>query len=94
MELSIKLVPDQRYGTYDEGSQTWTGMMGEVVSGRAQVAIAPLTVTPRRAKDVLFTEPFMSSYQAFIAKKPGKFDSPGSNFKNHRRQSPDHKTPL
>ncbi|XP_063721141.1 probable glutamate receptor isoform X2 [Symsagittifera roscoffensis] len=69
MDLSMKLVADSQYGQQTD-ENTWTGMVGEVMTGKAQVAIAPLTVTTERSKFVSFTKPFMSSYLGFVAKKP------------------------
>lgn len=36
----------------------WTGIMGELVSRRADMAFAPLTITPQRAQVMDFSKPF------------------------------------
>merc|ERR1719474_1636115 len=56
-KYEIKLVDDGKYGSFD-GSK-WNGMMGEVISGTADIALADITMTPMREKHVDFSHPFM-----------------------------------
>jgi len=49
--------PDKRYGQNKGG--TWTGMIGEVISGEADIALADMTITSTREEAVDFTHPFM-----------------------------------
>jgi len=49
--------PDKRYGQYVGG--TWNGMIGEVISGEADIALADMTITSTREEAVDFTHPFM-----------------------------------
>ncbi|XP_078741285.1 glutamate receptor 2-like, partial [Lampetra fluviatilis] len=56
----LNLVPDGRYGRRDPGTRVWQGMVGEVLYGRADLAVAPLTITSERAAVVDFTKPFMT----------------------------------
>ncbi|XP_072033596.1 glutamate receptor 2-like isoform X5 [Amphiura filiformis] len=60
-EFQVELVPDNKYGAPGVYSRIWNGMVGEVVRGKADVAVGPLTVTGSRQKAVDFTYPFMSS---------------------------------
>lgn len=54
----IKLVDDGQYGTEIEPGM-WTGLVGEIVEGRADMAVAPLTMTSSRLSVVQYTVPFM-----------------------------------
>jgi len=56
-KYEIKLVDDGKYGGFD-GSK-WNGMMGEVISGNADIALADITMTAMREKHVDFSHPFM-----------------------------------
>ncbi|KAF2904858.1 hypothetical protein ILUMI_01329 [Ignelater luminosus] len=57
-------------GNYDENSQTWTGVVGDVVSGTAQLGICDLTVTQQRRKYVDFSNHFMTLGISILYKKP------------------------
>jgi len=67
-KYEIKLVDN--YGTYQESHQNWTGLVGEITSGSADLAIADLTVTAERAKAIDFSIPFMSGGITILSKKP------------------------
>ena len=58
------------YGKKDEVTGEWDGMMGEVIRGDADVAIADLAVNSERERDVDFTLPFMSTGISILYKKP------------------------
>jgi ionotropic glutamate receptor len=57
--FKIKLVEDGSNGVYNEISQSWNGIMGEIVSERALFGIGDLTITPARETAVDFSMPFM-----------------------------------
>ncbi|XP_030639394.1 probable glutamate receptor [Chanos chanos] len=65
---NVHLVKDGKYGKIDE-SGSWTGMIGEIVRGEADLAIAPLTVTAAREAAVDMSQPFMQTGLSFIMKK-------------------------
>uniref|UniRef100_A0A8C2KWT6 Si:ch211-251b21.1 n=1 Tax=Cyprinus carpio TaxID=7962 RepID=A0A8C2KWT6_CYPCA len=67
-KYDIKLVKDGRYGTTDD-SGNWNGMIGEVVRGEADIAVAPLTLTAKRETAVDMTKPFMQTGLSFILRK-------------------------
>jgi len=46
----IKPVKDGKYGSKSKASGEWNGMIGELVRGEAEVAIAPLTINSQREK--------------------------------------------
>jgi len=49
--------PDQIYGSYVGGE--WKGMIAEVMSGAADIALADMTITPKREEAVDFSHPFL-----------------------------------
>ena len=53
------------YGSFD-GSR-WSGIVGELVENRADLAVAPLTITAEREQVVDFTKPFMTFGAAVVA---------------------------
>nr|XP_043897852.1 glutamate receptor 1-like isoform X2 [Solea senegalensis] len=68
----LELVGDGKYGSRDPETKTWNGMVGELVYGKADVAVAPLTITLVREKMIDFTKPFMSLGISIMIKKPTK----------------------
>ncbi|XP_064637978.1 glutamate receptor-like isoform X2 [Lineus longissimus] len=68
----IRAVKDGSYGGYDKVNDTWNGMIGELVRGEADLAVAPLTITAAREKVVDFSKPFMSLGISIMIKKPEK----------------------
>ncbi|CAH1402280.1 unnamed protein product [Nezara viridula] len=72
--------------TLANGTRIWSGMIGEVQAGRADLAIADITITRERERDVDFTHPFMNLGISILHRKPSKappdlfsFLSPFSN---------------
>ena len=57
---TINLVADGNYGSYNEKNKTWNGMIGELLSQKADLAVADLTITYERETGVDFTMPFMN----------------------------------
>ncbi|XP_042258053.1 glutamate receptor U1 isoform X2 [Thunnus albacares] len=67
-KYKVQLVRDSSYGRQDE-SGNWNGMIGEVVRGEADLAIAPLTLTAAREKAVGMTKPFMQTGISILLRK-------------------------
>ncbi|KAH8030937.1 hypothetical protein HPB51_012405 [Rhipicephalus microplus] len=69
-------VQDGQYGTFDfvNGStyKRWSGMVGDLVRGVADMIIAPLTITPERSMEIDFTKPFKYQGITILAKKQDK----------------------
>ncbi|KAL9962101.1 hypothetical protein ACROYT_G031173 [Oculina patagonica] len=61
--------PDGLYGGETENG-TWNGMIGELISKRADIAVAAFTITERREKVVDFSVPYMHFTQDLLMKKP------------------------
>uniref|UniRef100_A0A8C8DX99 Glutamate receptor, ionotropic, kainate 4 n=1 Tax=Oryzias sinensis TaxID=183150 RepID=A0A8C8DX99_9TELE len=55
----IRLVGDGLYGV-PGANGTWTGMVGELISRKADLAVAGLTITAEREKVIDFSKPFMT----------------------------------
>uniref|UniRef100_A0A6P7GW10 Glutamate receptor ionotropic, kainate 2-like n=1 Tax=Diabrotica virgifera virgifera TaxID=50390 RepID=A0A6P7GW10_DIAVI len=51
---------DNQHGHFDSLSGKWTGMIADVIDGRADLAISDLTINKERVEPVEFTQPFMS----------------------------------
>jgi len=53
---------DSHYGSLERnnitGKQEWTGLIGELVTARADLIVAPLTINPERAQVMEFSKPF------------------------------------
>jgi len=64
----LHLVKDNRYGAMDS-SGNWNGMIGEVIRGEADLAVASLTLTAVREQFVDMTTPFMQTGIGFILHK-------------------------
>lgn len=78
LKYTVHLVKDNSYGRVDE-SGNWNGMIGEVVKGEADLAVAPLTLTAAREKAVEMTKPFMQTGISILLRKDmseqgGSFD--------------------
>ena len=71
---TIKLVPDGKYGQYNEKKHQWSGMVGELLSEKADLVVADLAITSERAKVIDFTTPFMNTGIALLYKRePNNF---------------------
>ncbi|XP_037738141.1 glutamate receptor ionotropic, kainate 4 isoform X1 [Chelonia mydas] len=73
----IRLVGDGVYGV-PEVNGTWTGMVGELIARKADLAVAGLTITAEREKVIDFSKPFMTLgisilYRVHMGRKPGYF---------------------
>ena len=66
IKVDLYVVKDLKYGDIVDGQ--WNGLIGEIVKGNADMAMAILTVTEERSKYVDFTIPFMEQYTGIITK--------------------------
>ena len=51
---SVHIVADGAYGSYDIKTDTWNGMIGELLSQKADLAVADLTITYEREQVTLW----------------------------------------
>ncbi|XP_041823097.1 glutamate receptor ionotropic, kainate 5-like isoform X3 [Melanotaenia boesemani] len=75
--FKIKLVDDGLYGA-PEPNGSWTGMVGELINRKADLAAAGFTITSEREKVIDFSKPFMTLgisilYRVHLGRKPGYF---------------------
>ncbi|KAM8792423.1 LOW QUALITY PROTEIN: glutamate receptor ionotropic, kainate 5-like, partial [Eudromia elegans] len=73
----LKLVEDGLYGA-PEPNGSWTGMVGELINRKADLAVAAFTITAEREKVIDFSKPFMTLgisilYRVHMGRKPGYF---------------------
>ncbi|GFS04375.1 glutamate receptor [Elysia marginata] len=80
-DYDIHLVYDGKYGT-KQADGSWNGMIGELLSGQADLAIASLTITEVRERFVDFSKPFMDLGTSIMIKKPDKEKGGVFSFKN------------
>uniref|UniRef100_A0A8C7Y293 Glutamate receptor, ionotropic, AMPA 2b n=1 Tax=Oryzias sinensis TaxID=183150 RepID=A0A8C7Y293_9TELE len=71
-KYQLKIVGDGKYGARDAETKIWNGMVGELVYGKADIAVAPLTITLVREEVIDFSKPFMSLGISIMIKKPQK----------------------
>lgn len=64
---------DNEYGA-EQADGRWDGMIGEVLSTKADIAVGPLTINYEREKKVSFTKPFMNMGVSILFKKPTPTD--------------------
>ncbi|XP_047363593.1 glutamate receptor ionotropic, kainate 2-like isoform X4 [Vespa velutina] len=83
---TFEVQTDSVYGSYINKTGKWSGMIGKIMAGRADLAITDLTITSDRESAVDFTMPFMNLGISILFKKPTKatpslfsFLSPFSN---------------
>ena len=50
-------------------NKEWTGVVGEIVSERADMIVAPLTINPERAEYIEFSKPFKYQGITILEKK-------------------------
>ncbi|XP_015783422.1 glutamate receptor ionotropic, kainate 2 [Tetranychus urticae] len=67
----IRLVEDRAYGRRNEKGE-WNGMIRELIDGKADIAVADLTITYERESAVDFTMPFMNLGIGILFRKPKK----------------------
>ncbi|KAK2496687.1 hypothetical protein MC885_006073, partial [Smutsia gigantea] len=64
----IRLVEDGKYGAQDDKGQ-WNGMIKELIDHKADLAVAPLTITHVREKAIDFSKPFMTLGVSILYRK-------------------------
>ncbi|XP_037079168.1 glutamate receptor ionotropic, kainate 2-like [Pollicipes pollicipes] len=69
---TIVVNADGAPGTYNETTGRWNGMIGELLDGKADLAIADLTITSDREAVVDFTMQFMNLGISILYRKPTK----------------------
>jgi hypothetical protein len=79
--FDLALSPDGQFGHYiiknlsntlSGVKKEWTGLIGEIVSERADLIVAPLTINPERAEFIEFSKPFKYQGITILEKKPSR----------------------
>uniref|UniRef100_A0A0A9ZDF8 Glutamate [NMDA] receptor subunit 1 n=2 Tax=Lygus hesperus TaxID=30085 RepID=A0A0A9ZDF8_LYGHE len=75
--FDLALSPDGQFGNYvvknaTGGKKEWTGLIGELVSEKADMIVAPLTINPERAEFIEFSKPFKYQGITILEKKPSR----------------------
>lgn len=72
----LALSPDGQFGHYvlkgQSSKKEWTGLIGELVNERADMIVAPLTISPERAEYIEFSKPFKYQGITILEKKPSR----------------------
>jgi len=72
---TLALSPDGQFGNYILRNKSgvykkeWNGLIGELVSERADMIVAPLTINPERAEFIDFSKPFKYQGITILEKK-------------------------
>ncbi|CAG0921507.1 unnamed protein product, partial [Notodromas monacha] len=71
--FELALGTDGSFGAFEymnkTGKKEWTGLIGELVSERADMIVAPLTINPERAQVIDFSKPFKYQGITILEKK-------------------------
>lgn len=67
LKVNMYVVEDGSYGTLGRDGK-WNGMIGDLVEGKADVALAGLTITESRSRVVNFTLPYLESEMGILVK--------------------------
>ncbi|XP_058885678.1 glutamate receptor ionotropic, kainate 1 isoform X1 [Acipenser ruthenus] len=65
----VKLVSDGKYGAQNDKGE-WNGMVRELIDHKADLAVAPLTITYVREKMIDFSKPFLTLGISILYRKP------------------------
>ncbi|CAJ0596382.1 unnamed protein product [Cylicocyclus nassatus] len=71
---TIHEVKDKAYGIREENGK-WNGMVGELINGEADLAVASLTISYSRSEVIDFTVPYMHLGISILFKKPQKTET-------------------
>ncbi|XP_011690717.1 PREDICTED: glutamate receptor ionotropic, kainate 2-like isoform X2 [Wasmannia auropunctata] len=63
---------DKAYGSFNNVTKKWDGMLGKIIDNKADLAITDLTITAARGNVVDFTNPFMNLGISVLYMKPSR----------------------
>lgn len=78
VELAQALCADMQV-TCEIIAQDWDGIIPGLKAGKYDAIVAAMSITPERAEQVSFTEPYFSNTLVFLAKKDSSFNPNNSN---------------
>jgi ionotropic glutamate receptor len=65
----IYQVEDNKYGVQNDQGE-WNGLVGELIKGKADVALASLTINLSRSKVIDLSKPFLNLGLSILFKRP------------------------
>ena len=78
IEISNAICADMQV-TCEIMAQDWDGIIPGLKAGKYDAIVAAMSVTPERAQQVAFTDPYFSNALVFLAKKDSRFDPSNSS---------------
>lgn len=78
IEIANAICDDMKM-TCDIMAQDWDGIIPGLKAGKYDAIVAAMSVTPERAQQVAFTDPYFSNALVFLAKKDSRFDPASSS---------------
>ncbi len=78
VEIAEALCADMQV-TCEIVAQDWDGIIPGLKAGKYDAIVAAMSVTPERAEQVSFTDPYFSNALVFLAKKDSSFDPSNSS---------------
>ncbi len=78
VELAQALCADMQV-TCEIVAQDWDGIIPGLKAGKYDAIVAAMSITPERAEQVSFTDPYFSNTLVFLAKQESDFDPDNSN---------------
>lgn len=78
IEIANALCADMQV-TCEIVAQDWDGIIPGLKAGKYDAIVAAMSVTPERAEQVSFTDPYFSNTLVFLAKKDSSFDPSNSS---------------
>ncbi|XP_037956641.1 glutamate receptor ionotropic, kainate 2 isoform X2 [Teleopsis dalmanni] len=81
-QYNIELVPDNMYGVYNPETNTWNGIVRELMESRADLAVASMTINYARESVIDFTKPFMNLGIGILFKKSDRAQTRFFSFMN------------
>ncbi|CAG9860597.1 unnamed protein product [Phyllotreta striolata] len=79
-DYTLVVRSDHNHGNFDRKTGKWDGMIGDIIDGRADLAIADLTINKERVDPIEFTLPFMSVGISILFHKPTVIPPPFFHF--------------
>ncbi|GFY64030.1 glutamate receptor 4 [Trichonephila inaurata madagascariensis] len=80
IKCEINLVEEGTYGDFDSSKQRWSGMIGEIIQGKADIAVSDMAITGKRQRVVDFTDPFDMVSFSVLMKNPNSIRAASSMF--------------
>ncbi|XP_028050144.1 glutamate receptor ionotropic, kainate 2 isoform X2 [Monomorium pharaonis] len=69
---TFEVQTDNAYGSFNNVTKKWNGMLGKIIAHEADLAITDLTITAARQSAVDFTDPFMNLGISVLYRTPTK----------------------